>query len=236
MLEENGMKNTRKILSNISNINEFNKDNRTIFLQCFKSKNSEIREKSLEKMLECSESVQFDSEILRSIRNMLKDTEELVRCNVLELFEYHIDLTDFDELVYFLNDQSPLVREQAAHNLGILGDRRAISPLFERLKIAIEPEKVRIYFALYLLGEAEALKKLMNMLKSRDPSARGATANFLPDIYSTTLGPIFVAKLSKALSNERTNGAAVRIRDSIYRIVEMIFAGRGPSDKAPNTP
>jgi HEAT repeat protein len=101
---------------------------------------------------------------------------------------------DFDELVRDLEDESRMVRRDAAESLGKLGDARAVEPLIVALEDKDSSVRSSAANALGRLGDACAVEPLITALGDEDQQVRWTAAKALGELGDThAMEPLIIA-------------------------------------------
>ena len=97
-----------------------------------------------------------------------------------------------------LNDSNPVVRQEAATALGLIGDPRAVAPLIQVMKTKDRGLRRRAAEALVRLGKPAA-GPLVSLLKETDAGLRGEAAWALAQIGRPAFKPLCQALLDADL-------------------------------------
>ena len=121
-----------------------------------------------------------------------------------------------EELIRDLQDEKPLIRWQAAEQLGRAKDARAVEPLIEALGDGDEGVRREVTKALGEIGSPRAVGPLGRMLEDPDESVRLNTLAALEKIRSDEAITLIISALKNDNSMVRMNAAASlgRIGDS----------------------
>ena len=121
-----------------------------------------------------------------------------------------------EELISDLQDEKPLVRWQAAEQLGRAKDARAVLPLIEALGDGDEGVRREVIKALGEIGSSRAVKPLGQMLEDPDELVRLNTLVALEKIRGDEAITLLITALQNDNSLVRMNAAAAlgRIGDS----------------------
>jgi len=187
-------------------------------LQWCSHKDSEVRYRANEKLIEIFSEKDVPANVLQCIRKGLHDRDEFVRCTCLEFLEDHVSLARYDAVAPFLLDKDGIVRGEAAIVLGKIGDKRAVSDIMAAIGKSTDAEKVPLYFGLYLLGVQTALSGLIQLLRSREYIARCAAANILPLCAKDKTKIRIINALSRAMEIENTKAA----KSSLVKALEKL--------------
>ncbi len=87
-----------------------------------------------------------------------------------------------EDLIRRLDDPSVVVREEAVHALGEIGDPASVPALLERLENPHAHSSLGIIRALGMIGDERALSPLIARLKSKDRHLRAAAARALGEM------------------------------------------------------
>jgi HEAT repeat protein len=121
-----------------------------------------------------------------------------------------------EELIRDLQDEKPLIRWQAAEQLGRAKDARAVGPLIEALGDGDEGVRREVTKALGEIGSSRAVEPLGRMLEDPDELVRLNTLAALEKIRSDEAITLIISALKNDNSMVRMNAAAAlgRIGDS----------------------
>jgi HEAT repeat protein len=121
-----------------------------------------------------------------------------------------------EELIIDLQDENPLVRWQAAEQLGRAKDARALEPLIKTLEDGDEGVRREVIKALGNIASARAVEPLGHMLEDPDELVRLNTLTALENIKGDEAITLLITALKNDNSLVRMNAAASlgRIGDS----------------------
>jgi HEAT repeat protein len=121
-----------------------------------------------------------------------------------------------EELIIDLQDEKPLIRWQAAEQLGRSKDARAVNPLIEALGDDDEGVRREVTKALGEIGSSRAVEPLGGMLEDPDELVRLNTIAALEKIGGNEVITLLITALKNDNSMVRMNAAAAlgRIADS----------------------
>jgi HEAT repeat protein len=153
----------------------------------------------------------------KSLINMLKDPDEIVRIECLETLERIADKRALPAIKRTLHDRSPLVRGYAILAIARLGGNEEIYNLQKLLKKEKNAfPKACLFSAIYSLGNRDSLKDLLLFLCHGSYRIRCATANILGGLNYSRQDRIMVLKqLISAFRRESTIAAKSSLRSSI---------------------
>jgi HEAT repeat protein len=127
---------------------------------------------------------------------------------------------DVEELIIDLQDQKPLVRWQAAEQLGKVKDARAVDPLIDALGDGDEGVRREVTKALGEIGSTRAVEPLGGMLEDPDELVRLNTLTALEKIGGDEAITLMITALKNDNSLVRMNAAV-----SLGRIGDARAAG-----------
>jgi len=123
------------------------------------------------------------------------------------------------DLIQALHDTNRVVRGYSAEALAKMGDFRIITFINERLKRERSSYvKLKLFAALYALGDIKMLLKVVKMLSSRQVYVRNNAVNILLDVACKTNSNIILPYFIKALKNESKPHIAKSLRYGIRRL------------------
>lgn len=207
-----------EILEKMESIEEQSNQSLQLLLSAMIHSDSEVRFRALEKVGELFADQALPDTFLSAVRSAMKDEDELVRSTALEVLQEHPSAVTGIEVLPYLKDGSSLVRGEAAILLGEMQEKTAANYIRESLKIAEDPEKVAMYFGLFLLGTDESLPGLISSLKSPNYIARCAAANLLTACVSVENSAEIIKALEEAASVETSKAAAGSINEALAEI------------------
>jgi HEAT repeat protein len=146
----------------------------------------------------------------------LNDREDIVRINAAESLGVLKATKAILPLIDHLKDRAELVRGYCAEALGEIGDKKAI-PFLEK---ALSKEKrnsarLRIFEALYRLGDKSEFKPILGMLNTTSYRVRCAAANILVELVNRKNQGEILAALKARLDKEPIYAA----RSTILRAI-----------------
>jgi len=118
------------------------------------------------------------------------------------------DNKGIEELSRDLGDEDPVVRWQAAKQLGRTQDARAVVPLIEALRDTDEGVRREVTKALGEIGDPRAVKPLEKMLEDTDEFVRLNALGALENIAGDEATNLIIAALKNANPMVRMNAAA----------------------------
>lgn len=186
-------------------------------LACYKD--YPIAKTYLEELIDDS-NVEVRCKVLESLKNFtgetiwekivikLSDTNNLVKIVAAEtLGELKLNKA-IPNLLESLHDKNELVRAYVVEALGNMNDTKLVRELENKLnEEKRNAVRLRLYLALYKLGEKQYFKQILNLLKSKSYKIRCATANGIVQIADDNNIDIIVQELKKSLSKEQTIAA-----------------------------
>jgi HEAT repeat protein len=165
-------------------------------------RNYDVRLNALEALAACT----LDLE--PHVRRGLRDRHELVRITALELAgEFALFGLEIEIVKHLKSDRSELARSAAAAALGEMGSVAWRKVLEDRIRLAGEHEKSRIYFALVKLGVRKYFNPFLKGLTHIDYRIRCATANLALLMDEPTVRTRMVKSLKDAIKRETTVAA-----------------------------
>nr|WP_059391881.1 HEAT repeat domain-containing protein [Pseudomonas toyotomiensis] len=165
------------LLDEIDAIDISSPDAKKLLLKTVKSEDPEARLRSIEKI----SLLLSDVEILSTLQEHLRDTDELVRLACIEAIEDHLDTSSISKIKICLDDRDWMVRGQAAIALSKLGATDAYEIAEIRFKSCHDSEeKTRYCFALFLIDKKH-LKEIKELYRGSGYRVRCAIANNLVD-------------------------------------------------------
>lgn len=195
-------------------------DNKIItnLINDLRSRSYEVRMRAAEKLGELR-----SKRAITPLANLSKDTDELVRIHVAESLGYIKSRKSIPVLLEMLNDKAELVRGYAAEALGWIGDKSVVLTLEKMLKREKRnATRVRIYIALYLLGQRQVLKLILECLKIRNYRVRCTAAYFLCEIANKSNSEEILCALQKAWRTEATIAAKSAMAHSMREIKKIL--------------
>lgn len=110
---------------------------------------------------------------LPHLANALKNGEPRIAANVVNVLKTFINDPDtsidvLDHLVFALDHEYFMVRENAANALADMADPRAIEPLIQHLKDEHRAVRVQVVQALGAIGDKRAIPPLVDLLQTTD--------------------------------------------------------------------
>jgi HEAT repeat protein len=182
----------------------------------------EVRYRSIERMIEfVCENEQFVADVQNVIKKHLCDSDELVRCEALEFFEYFGVLEHAESVRHLLHDSSSLVRGQAAMTLAGIGDKESVPQIELALCQAVDVEKAPMFAALIKLGVSYARDGLLKLLNSASYQARCAAANLLDMSINELENQEVVTVLRQALIGETSSAVISSMQNALNRLMEQ---------------
>ncbi len=122
-------------------------------------------------------------EDIKKIIDYLSDPLPAIRTSAVQESGKQKIREAFDKIIYLLeNDESPLVRDNAAFALGELGDKRAVPFLIKALKDPDEWVRKSATKALGILKSKEAFDAIAECLNDSSPSVRRTAARSLAQL------------------------------------------------------
>lgn len=168
------------------------------------------------------ERIGFDRsrETTELILGALDDSDELVRVQCLDELAYRNDLTaeDAENIRFYLNDESELVRCYAASALAAARDVSVIAVLTERLARVSTREQASYCFALVALGKGHYLEKALELLGADCYHTRCCVANSIVRYIDDSNRDRIVASLEKTLETETTRAVSSTIESRLKEI------------------
>lgn len=116
-----------------------------------------------------------------------------------------------------LKDKSYLVRSYAIEMLGNIKDYDSIKLIKARLKTKNNEEKIRVYYALYMLGKKGYMRKLYKSLNDTYYIVRIAVVNLLFQLSNHSKSNV-VKHLKKRLKIEDVRSVKIAIKETITNI------------------
>ena len=165
------------LLDKIDAIDISSPEAKRLLLEIVKSEEPEARLRSIEKI----SLLPSDVEILLTLQEHLRDTDELVRLACIEAIEDYLDTSSISKIKTCLDDGDWMVRGQAAIALSKLGAADAYEIAKSRFKNCPDAEeKMRYCFALFLIDK-KYFKEIKELYSSSGYRLRCSIANNLVD-------------------------------------------------------
>jgi len=175
-----------------------------------------LRDKEILVRLYAAESLGIlqDKSAINDLIELLADKSDIVRIESIDSLGAMKAKKAEDALInLLLNDRIALVRGYAAESLAEIGSRKAKKIIQEKLLTERQGHaRLRMYSALYMMGDNENIQKVFGFLKSRYYRIRCAAANTLLFIVREEDMDETVKVLSEALKKEKTVAVQSSIR------------------------
>ena len=191
-----------------------NRDVVTRLIHELKDTNPDVRMDAAEKLGELK-----SKRAVSPLSNLSKDPDALVRICVAESLGDIKSRKAIPVLLDMLKDKDELVRGYAAEGLGMIGDKSVI-PVLEKMlrEEKSNATKLRLYTALYRMGQQAMLESILGCLEDHDYGVRCAAANTLCEIVEESNAGVMLDALERALQKETTISAKSSISNSIQHI------------------